>query len=294
VIHEAADLDGDGIAEHLVNVPWRETSSVVPHELFCFSATGKPLWSIRLTDELVFGAGRYGGPWLGLVDHNQSKAVATYDIRGSKRIAWVQNHNSWWPAILTVLDSRGRTVSKWIHAGSIRTVASLRGDPPLLLVVGTSNSRNAAFLAVLDARDVSGSGPEEPGSPYECHSCPPGRPLRYFVFPPSELTLAHLLPYNHGVGVRLLSDGFDVQTQEVAPSFRLQGLFRFSLDFRLQHAAWSDGWLPTHRRFEREGKIDHTVEGCLEAKRSPRVLAWEPGSGFSEVRAEMPVAAAGR
>ena len=285
VIHQAADLDGDGTTEHLVNVPWGDASSVAPHELFCFSATGKPLWSVRLADEVVFGGGRYGPPWVGQVDNSQGKLVATYKIQGAQRIAWVQSHNLWWPAVLTILDSKGRTISKWVHAGNIQAVASLDGDPPVLLVVGTSNSRAAGFLALLDARDISGSGPEESGSSYECLSCSPGRPLRYFVFPPSELTLADLLPYNHGIGVRVLGDGFEVQTQEVEPRFRLMGIFRFSADFRLRHAAWSDGWLPTHGEFERQGKVDHTAQNCPEAKRSPRVLAWEPESGFNELPA---------
>ncbi len=40
-----------------------------------------------------------------------------------------------------------------------------------------SNARQAAFVAVLDARHVEGAGPEEAGSPFECLSCGSVRPL---------------------------------------------------------------------------------------------------------------------
>lgn len=284
LIHAPIDLDGDAIPEHLVEVAGKGAGSLAgPHELFCLSAFGKPRWSVRLTDELVFGGGRYGPPWVG-PNSERGSLVASYEVGGARRVAWIQNHRLWWPGVLTVLDSRGRTVSKWVHAGNLRAMAVLPGDPPQLLVAGTSNSRAAAFLAVLDARNVSGSGPEEPGSPYKCLSCVDGRPLRYFVFPPSELTLATLLPYNHGVDVRVLDDGFEVHTIEAGDTrFRLNGIFRFSLDFQLEHAAWSDGWLPTHRRFEHEGKVDHAAEQCAEAKHPPTVLAWDPSKGFDEL-----------
>jgi hypothetical protein len=275
-IHEAADLDGDGVPEHLVNVPWKSEDSPIPGELFCFSALGKPLWSVRLSNELAFRAGRYGPPWVSPHPTWGSK-VAAYQVGGVSRVAWIQNHRLWWPGMLTILDSRGRPISKWIHAGNLQGVAFLAGDPPLLLLAGTSNSRAAAFLAVLDARNVTGSGPEEVGSPYECLSCDVGQPLRYFVFPPSELTRAILLPYNHGFDVRVLEDGIEVHTAEGEPRFRLYGIFRFSLDLELRHAAWSDGWLPAHRVLEREGKLDHGTADCPEGRRPPRVMEWESG-----------------
>lgn len=103
--------------------------------------------------------------------------VAVFAVDGEKRVAWAQTHHTWWPSILTVLDASGRPVSRWVHSGVIYTVAPYSGpDGPRLLVGGVSNSREAAFLAVLDARQAEGTGPEEPGSPFECLSCGPGGP----------------------------------------------------------------------------------------------------------------------
>ena len=262
-------------------------------ELFAFSGrSGKVLWSHRVTDVLTFGAGRFGPPWIGIQPALaqapfKATTVASFRVDGQVRIAWLQGHITWWPSILTVLDRFGSPLSKWVHSGMIYTLATTNGgEPGHLLVGGISNSREAAFFAVLDARDVDGAGPEERSSPFECRSCGMGRPQRYFVIDPSELMLAvnrlqpcsghsGLCPWRRGRHRRELGSPSE--------SFHVRGIALFSPTFELEQVAWSSGWDNRHRELERQGKLDHALEQCRERGKPPRVREWTPEGGWRKV-----------
>jgi hypothetical protein len=210
-----ADVDGDGAEEVLVSVPFFRQFSQVPHELRCYSADGRLRWKSQLDDELRFRAGRYGAPWQATSAFPYGPAIGVYRVDGQARIAWAQNHHTWWPSVLSVLDGNGRRVARFVHAGNIYAVATLeRAGETLLLAGGVSNSRAAAYVAVLDGRNPSGSSPEEPGSPYECLDCPPGRPQRYFTLAPSEMVGAVGGAYNQIYRIVVLPDGFEAWTSE--------------------------------------------------------------------------------
>ena len=296
------DLDGDARSELLVSVLFGDTATNGPRphdELFAFSSEGRVLWSRRLDDELTFGAGRFGPPWFDPGPaSDMGRSVSLFEVDGRKRVAWAQCHHTWWPSILTVLDAKGQLVSRWVHAGVIYTVVPAQvGGEPRLLVGGVSNSREAGFLAVLDARRVSGAGPEPQGSPYECLACEPGRPLRYFSFPPSELLLA-IAPYNHVFDVRADAGGVEVRTMEASTletSLHMQGISRFSSALALEHASWSSGWDSRHRELEQEGRIHHSAEQCPNRLGRPRVREWTPDSGWRELTpADAPVVSVSR
>jgi hypothetical protein len=281
------DLDGDGRPDLVVNVPFASgTTPPAPerNELFAFSAQGRVMWSHRLDESVTFGSGTYDPPWHspGGPPSLVRPQVAVFEVDGRKRIAWAQVHHTWWPSILSVLDAAGRPVSRWVHSGGIYVVTVGRTSTgPRLLVGGVSNSHEAAFFAVLDPRHVEGAGPEEPGSPFECLSCPPGRPLRYFTVQPSELILASG-PYNSVFDVQPYEDAVEVRTRESASDsvFAVQGILRFSLDFMLEHAGWSSAWAARHRELEGLGRLGHSVEACSERARPPRVREWTPESGW--------------
>ncbi len=293
----ADDIDGDGLPDLLVVVPFKFGAAAGGRdELFAFSARGRVLWSHRLEETLTFGAGTFAPPWRSAGPSTfMGPQVAVFEVDGQKRIAWAQCHHAWWPSVLTVFDPAGRPLSKWVHSGAIFTVVPAMGPAgPRLLVGGVSNSREAAFFAVLDSRHAEGTGPEEPGSPFECLSCGPGRPLRYFTIAPSELRLA-VGPYNHVTDIRPDAIGVEVRTSESAATslFVVQAVARFSPEFDLTHVAWSSAWAQGHRELERAGKLDHSVENCPERDRPPRVREWTPESGWRDVRpAPIAVAAA--
>ncbi len=289
IFSAADDIDGDGAPDLLVSVPFRygeSPSSPDQDELFAFTAQGRVLWSNRIDDALTFGGGKFSAPWRltgPLADIGPE--IVVFELDGRKHIAWAQSHHTWWPSILTVLDGSGRRLSSWVHSGNIHVV-TIAPSPAgaRLLVGGVSNSREAAFLAVLDARHVEGAGPEEAGSPFECLSCGPGRPLRYFVIEPSELLLA-TSPYNALFIMRPDERGVEVRTLEGdgGAAFRPHGIARFSRQFDLEHVAWDSMWNRRHRELERAGKLDHSLHDCPERDRPPRVREWTPESGWRDV-----------
>lgn len=288
------DLDADGRPDLVVSVTFgqsRVANAPGRDELFAFSSGGRVLWSRRLDQTLRFGAGSFGPPWrnVGRPIAVGGPQVAVFDVDGQKRIAWAESHQTWWPAILTVLDADGRTLGEWVHSGVIFSVVAVQTpEGPRLLAGGISNSRAAGFLGVLDGRRVEGSGPEEPGSPFACLSCGPGGPLRYITIEPSELSRA-VSPYNCLPEIRSDDAGVEVRTHESpAPGdFLVQAVARFSPAFALEHVAWSSAWDSRHRELERAGKLDHAVETCPERDRPPHVREWTLQGGWRDLTPPM-------
>jgi hypothetical protein len=219
IFSAADDLDGDGHLDLVVSVPFRHGPTINSpdwDELFAFSAEGRVLWSHRLERALAFGAGTFAPPWRSAGALGLGAQIVVFEVDGQKRIAWAQCHHTWWPSILTLLDATGHPLSRWVHGGVIYAIVpATSAAGPRLLVGGVSNARQAAFVALLDARHVEGAGPEEAGSPFECLSCGPGRPLRYLTIQPSELMLASG-PYNHVFDIRPDESGVEIRTFEAS------------------------------------------------------------------------------
>lgn len=235
-------------------------------ELYAFGGHGDLLWRHVRDDEIEFGAGVFGAPWL-------ATSVETVALRGGARIAWATQHYRWWPSILVLLDGGGKALSRFVHSGWITEIAALAtagGDR--LLLGGISNSRGAAMLAVLDAAAAGGSSPEEPGSPYECVSCPAGRPLLYFVFPPTELTRASGAPYNEVVEIQVTDQRVNVTTREGGKGSDVTWTYELSHDFELLRVLPSDNYWPRLTATRRAGKLPEPVR------------RWTPAGGWSEIR----------
>lgn len=257
-----ADLDGDGRNEMLASITFSLPGHSAEDELYCFSSDGRVLWSFVDRTPLFFRGGTYGPPfWHG--------NVVVYRVERRWRIAWSQLHSVWWPSRITILDGQGHSLESFVHSGSVYVLA-LVDDPtaPLLLAGGVSNAHRAAMLAVLDGRHAAGHSPDPPGSPFECLGCSPGGPLRYFIFPPSEVNRAVEHPYNQTCDIMANQHGIDVFTCEAAPDDRARLVFRFSRDLELIHAAASDSWA-IHDRLHREGRLDHSSKDCPEYSRPP-------------------------
>jgi hypothetical protein len=273
-----ADVDGDGRPDVAASVPLAVSGAEYLDDLHLFSSTGRVLWHQRLQERLTFRGGAFGPPWV-------AGHVAIYHVQGEPRIAWGVGHHTWWPSALALLDGRGRRLGTFVHGGSIRAVrASETSGRPLLLVGGVSNAYRAAFMAVLDGSALTGQGPTPPGSPFECEGCGGVVPLRYFLFPPSDVCLASGLPYNSTRDLILRGDEVEAYTRESdsgAPVAEM--IFRFSRDFDLLDARAADSWA-AHEALEKARRLDHGVAQCPWYNSPSPVREWDPANGWRELK----------
>lgn len=274
------DLSGEGGTEVLFLARLSPAEGVVEDTLYCFNSAGAELWSFRLQDTFTFRNGTFGPPW-------HQGVLTVYEVHGQKRIVLSLAHEVWWPGPILTLNPRGQRLSTFVSSGLIYQIRStIRDGRPLILAAGTSNSREAGSLIVLDGENPVGTTPEEPGSPFECLSCPTGRPLHYFSFPKTELAVAAKRPYNHANSIRASDRDVLVGVLEVAD---LEGgrknvastFFRFDESFRLTDARWSDGFAPVHKVYEEAGALHHSSSSCPNLV--PLARAYESGRGLVDL-----------
>ncbi len=266
------DLDEDGRAEAVVGMGLTQGGRD-EEMLICFTPEGRIRWSVRPQDRFTFGAGEYGAPW-------GTGAVLGFRQAGAARIAWTAHHHTWWPSLLLVLDADGHVISRFVNSGWL-TALNVTADNKYLLAAGWSNAQDAAVLAVLDAFNVTGASPEEDGSLFQCHNCPPGRPVRYFVLPRPELS--RILRYPHSSPDLNVFEGgtLEVRTyQNISGAPPGEIIYEFSRDFEPRRATASDWYWEWHRTLERDGRIDHPADACPD-RRGFTVRQWDPQAGWT-------------
>ena len=245
-------------------------------ELFAFSPAGELRWRMIREDSYRFAAQTFSPPWV-------SRSLMVHDVGGQPTIAWTVHHYTWWPSTLFILNEEGGLEGRFVNSGWLnRTAVSKSPDGDRLLAGGISNSRSGAMLAVLDAKAIDGSSPEEPGSEFECQNCPGGNPLRYLVFPRSHVNIASGLPYNETVDIQATGAGISVSVREGLAGSDIAWVYDFSTEFELRHVTPSDSYWPAHQMLELEGKIDHPAESCLQ-RLPPPVRSWTPEGGWTDV-----------
>ncbi|MCL4522581.1 MAG: hypothetical protein M1453_02525 [Acidobacteria bacterium] len=270
-----ADI-GSGARVLTAMVPETESQSL----LLLFSPDGKMLWNFRANDTLLFGRQSFGAPW-------RLREWGSFEIAGERKFLAALAHHTWWPSQLVMLDEQGQIAGRFVNSGWIANVERTDGPlGPLLLAGGANNARDAGMIAVLDAKNISGSSPENAGSLYECKNCPAGRPLKYFVFPRSELNRATGSTYNFA---NAAANGRQIVMQtwendDVALDRIAAGVYEFSTDLQLLRASYSDRYWELHRKLELEGKIKHSKAQCPDQKGPRSLLAWDPQNGWKEIR----------
>lgn len=271
---QIVDLDGDGRPEVLASVAFADVTNInTARELYCFSSKGKLLWQYR--PQLVLDAPdrHYEGPWTFL-------AILTVPHQGTARI-WVSVGDSlWWPGFVASLDAKGHATVRFINGGHpfvLNHVNTAGGS--FLLAGGVNNEYNSAFLAVLKEDQDPASSPQTPGSRYTARQFPTGRPLRYILFPRSEINRVNGEPYNDVRRIDVLGRRIRVVTSEKPVS----GIYDLSPDFEIQSAVWSSSYPDVHRRYEREGAIAHRYEDCPERVGPRKISVWDAENGWRDI-----------
>ncbi len=288
-IYYAGDLMADGHTEVLVSLPYPKPNSksgeLDEQQLFCFSESGKLLWQFDPEETMTFGEDAYGPPW-------HIRYWMLNRAEGQTRISVVVTHDIWFPSMLITLDAHGGEASRYVNSGDILSMSTMEGpNGPLMLAGGvTSGVGPNGFFAVLDGNNPSGTSPEAAGSKYVCKSCPPGKPIKYFVFPRSEINVITLSHFNQVYSIRPAQSGIEIETSEVdGGPVGVAGIYDFTKDFVLTRATWSDGYVEMHRKLERDGTIHHTWEQCPD-RFGPRVVrVWNPEHGWTELHPNKPL-----
>jgi hypothetical protein len=245
--------------------------------VYCFSSTGALLWTFDPTYRLTFPDRAFAGPWL----MRSWLASPAPDAQ-----VWASfNHNVWWPSLVVRIDGLGKEQVKFVNSGHIEALSRLdRQGRRLLLAGGVNNEYRMAALAILDEDGPAASSPQAPGSSFACVGCPQARPLRYVLFPRSELNVAAGQPYNV---VEIISAPGEVAPVELSarevPDPRLRTVYTLDEDLLPVSVAMSDAYWERHDRLFRERQLDHASERCQELTRGMPVRIWEPSSGWREI-----------
>lgn len=281
-MQDFADIDGDGVGEVLVLKPyWSSSTNVIfGSELHCLSRKGQLMWRRTFDDRLTLGNLMYGPPWIA---DRQGSVLAE---SGNWQVAVAVHHITNWPSILLQFDSKGQLIGRFVHSGWIDVVTWHRPAKNLLVLAGgTSNSRGSGMLAVLDGRNISGSSPEDPASPFHCSDCQPGAPLLYFTFPRSELNELSGSDFNRVRTIELFEDRINVHTSELRLGDQVAAaVYEFSPNFSLLRAYYFDRYWDAHRQFETQGKVRHSIEQCPERGGPRSIRAWDQKTGWRDLR----------
>lgn len=275
------DLHGTRAREVVVaaNVTMADRPEYQHGELFCLTDAGMSEWSTRLDDTFHFGDEAYSSPWV-------SKHLEVLRVDGERQILWSVAHYTWWPSVVIQVDSAGTVEGTFVNSGWINVMNVLeRDESDLVLAGGVSNSQAGAALAVLDSRAVSGHSPEPPSSRFACRDCPEGEPVRYLVFPPTEVNSASGLPYNEVRRIEVTDHIISVVVLEGKPGSGVHWVFEFSHDFELLRAEPGDSYWPEHRLLRLQGKIDHSEDDCPE-RGLRSVRSWTRASGWRTATAK--------
>ncbi len=243
------------------------------NELIRFDNDGAVRWTRRFSDVLTFGAGQYAS-W-------SANAVLVYTVGGEKRIAWTVHHQTWWPSVLTVWDPPGRLLSRFVNSGWL-TALNVTTDGRHLLAAGWSNDTDGSMLAALDIANPSGTSPERAASAFECLTCPPGRPVRYFVMPRPEvarLTGRRLRTPRLDV---LNSGTIEIRGTQSPDEVSAEVIYEFSPALEPVRASASDTYWEWHRALEAEHIVAHAADTCPE-RRGFTVRRWDPKQGWCEL-----------
>lgn len=267
---------GSGTPSILAAIDWGGEDA---DEVECFTPSGTRKWSFKLSDAFQFGSERFGPPW-----HFSNWEMVSH--AGGPEIALAFHHDLWWPGVVVFLDSRGEVVHRFVNSGWILQVRSEEtSGGTVLLASGVTNSRNAAFITVLDPTSPDGTSPEDPGSQFECKNCPAGHPLKYWVFPRSEVSVATGAPDDES-GIQEIAGDIIFRTYETqlgGPYRPAEAIYKVSRNLEILSATYGDAYWAVHRQLEVSGVITHDRANCPDRDGPRLVREWDPQNGWRDI-----------
>lgn len=274
------DLDGDREAEVVAAVTFipDESASTQESELYCFSSGGRLRWRYQPDITVRSTREEFRGPW-------HVSALVISPEKGAKNIWMALAHHTSWPSLLTKIDPAGKASIQFFNAGVIYSLAYTKNASGAWILAGGRNTEyDAGAVAVIGADQPPAVAPQSAGSTYECVSCTRGMPLRYFVFPRSDVNRAMNGNGNSVRSMRVQERGVQVLTSEVQTRDQTsEAYYELSPEFELQSTYWGSGVPWMHQELEQRGRIKHRVQDCPEWRTSKLVRLWTPQDGWRDV-----------
>jgi hypothetical protein len=230
-----ADLDADGRSELLY--PYQHSGSPNSDELYCFSSTGRPLWSFRL-GRLVSTPEK---PFPSLYRYSFLKLLSTNPASPTRVLVSARQVPDY-PSQLALLDAHGRLLREYWHSGHLNLAATADLDSdgqPELYLAGIANGSQTSDLIALDPDNFAGAS-RELNPRYQILNMPPPRERARILFPRSRLS--HLLNH-YSVPSVLLASGASLSIHLAdlyAPQQGISTSYTFTSGLRLARVEQGD------------------------------------------------------
>ena len=268
------DLEGNGESGVLFAARFQNTA--IAEALFYFSSRGTMLWQLDVEPPLRNRDNRpFERAWA-------IKHLIDTPSRKLGRSIWVAlGNDAGWAGCVLRIDAQGHANIHFANAGYVEHLCAVTTkDGNWLIICGENNDFDDAFVALIGMESPSGCSVPGERLVYRYSNAPPGSPLKYLLFPNTELAKAGLKPYGHARVISEHLDGIivDVETGGDGASFR----YHFSKDLEPSYVFPSGSHEFVHKQLEGAGTIHHTWPDCPELQ-SPLILrVWEPDSGWYE------------
>ncbi len=171
------DVDGDGHRELLLAV----TTSRGKGFLYCFNPAGTLRFARPAGRHVRFGDKTFAPPF-NVVGFQVAREA------GGRQSIWVAaTHHYDFPAVVEKRDARGELLSEYWSNGHIDLLTeTTMGGRRVMLVGATNNESGGASLAILDYDHPSGFSPAVTKK-YTCTESATAQPLRFFLFPTTDV-----------------------------------------------------------------------------------------------------------
>ena len=270
------DLDADGRREVVALVRPVLKPGFELGVAYAVSASGAMLWKFTPDLAFRFDGTAYNGPW----------RIRQWLVPSPGEPMWMSFiHQTWWPSFVLTLNRSGQPTLRFVNSGHIETLGRLKTSlGTIVLAGGTNNEYNAAALAVLPEEGAPATSPHGNGLWQVCDTCPRGGPVRYFLFPRSDVNVAIAGERNFVHSLAPYDDGsLDVSVRERYVPF-LRAIYHLSSDLTPESVAMSDAYWDAHAQLSDSGVIKHSVDRCPLRREGVTIRVWDGQSGWREVR----------
>ena len=252
------DLDGKGHSSVLFSYLPADESKPHSSTLICYSDRGREKW--RWTP------GRDLPELEGILSTFKTSAIRVLKAAERKppRIVVVSNRDPSWggPGQIALLDSSGKTLSEYWHAGGLRdmVVADVDGDgKEEIIAVGVAHGYDSqATMVVLDADRVFGAS-KEVMPEFQIHSNALAQERLRLLFPRSDLNRASFRS-NHAIEPTFQDGNLKLKVLECLAPIGCPVDYEFNRNFQLVAVSpASDELRSAHDQFYKKGKDAHTL-----------------------------------